>query len=59
MEIHYPSKIDTVTVQNSVREYPELNSSQGTNRVYGFYETSAPIKILSITEISDSTNIQE
>jgi hypothetical protein len=51
LEIHYPSKVDTITIVNKSKYYPELSSTRGSNIIYGFYETSAPIKILEIKEL--------
>jgi len=52
MEINYPNKIDTITVINESKFYPELRSYRGTNYVTDFYETSTPIKIVSIKEVN-------
>lgn len=51
MEIYYPNKVDTITRINTIHYYPRLDSNKGTNSVSGFYETSAPIKILKIKEV--------
>jgi hypothetical protein len=51
LEVHYPSRIENITVEGDSWKYPILRSSEGTNYIYGFYATTAPIKIISITEI--------
>lgn len=50
IEVHYPSRIDTLTIEGQSRRYPEIDSRRGSNYIYGFYETSAPIKIIKIVE---------
>ena len=51
IEVHLPTRIDTVTVDGESYNYPQVGSDRGTNYVAGVYETTAPIKIISVKEI--------
>jgi len=50
LEVHYPTRIDTVKIVNEMSYYPYLFSNRGSNDIAGF-TTTAPIKVISIKEI--------
>ena len=55
--VFYPTLIDTIVVKGSSRFYPELSSYKGSNFISGIYETTAPIKIISVKELSNDKKI--
>jgi hypothetical protein len=59
VEVHYPTRVDTVKVVGDFYDIPRVESSRGTNYIYtdGDYvgktciETSAPINIIEYKPI--------
>jgi len=58
-EVHYPSRIDTLTVIDTFRYKPYVYSDRGTNIIYSkkdkIIETTAPINIIKNVKLKDIT----
>lgn len=58
VEVHYPTRVDTVTLTGKSYKYPVVSSYEGSNTIYCFDDsfggitsvmgTTAPIKILEV-----------
>lgn len=52
IEVHYPSRVDTIEVKGVSSSYPELSSFRGTNYVGDLYSNTTPLRILNVKETS-------
>jgi hypothetical protein len=59
IEVHYPTRIDTLKLEGMFNDKPEVSSDRGSNKIYvdddyvgkTCFESSAPINIIEYKQI--------